>query len=171
MTAENLQAIEAAFKNANSSVYGFGHKLAAGGRMAASLIGVMLQEGVVSVGRVGTASAYLARGAQLYPFFDGGQGDASDPAAAGSFVGVASLVAVQLSSVVLEEGDRILLFSDAVSDAQLGRVFKLVDDIAQGVSIDPEEVLSRLFPARMDPDFAAVMQVGPDLIFLDKECI
>ena len=37
-----VKALEEAFRAANSSVYSFGHKLSAGGRMAASLLGVVI---------------------------------------------------------------------------------------------------------------------------------
>jgi hypothetical protein len=54
--------LESAFRKANISVYEFGHKLSAGGRMAASLIGLVIKDNLVTAGRVGAWSAYLLRG-------------------------------------------------------------------------------------------------------------
>ena len=57
-------------KNANESVYSFGHKLAAGGRMASSLLGIVIEENTIAAGRVGAGSAYLYREGDLFSFFE-----------------------------------------------------------------------------------------------------
>lgn len=171
VSAENLQAIEVAFKRANNSVYTFGHKLAAGGRMAASLIGVIFQENVVSIGKVGGACAYLARGGELYPFFDAGSEDNTPDDGAGLYVGSASLVSVQLSSVRLEERDALFFFSDSLSEAQVNRLFGILDEREQNPSTGCAGVLRQLFPHKNEYGFAAMMEAGVDVIFLDEECV
>ena len=169
VTAENLQSIEAAFKRANSSVYSFGHKLAAGGRMAAELLGVVLQENVVSVGRVGAAGAYLCRMSELYPFFETPQEESSESGS--PFIGMASLVSVQLSSVRLEEGDVLLFFSNALRDAEMNPVFAIMDEISGGRAVSCDEWLEGVSAPVFSGEFGAVIQVGPDVIFLDEECV
>ena len=172
VTVENIEAIEAAFKRANSSVYNFGHKLAAGGRMAASLIGASLQENVISIGKVGQACAYLCRGTELYPFFEiNSEEGLAENGSVGSFVGVASLVSVQLSSVQIEEGDLLFFSSDALSEGYLNRFFRIMDEREGGNLISCDEILRKLYPRGIEIEFAVLIQVGPDAIFLDEECI
>jgi serine/threonine protein phosphatase PrpC len=65
----SLRLLEYAFKNANHSVYTFGHKLAAGGKMAASLLGLALVNDVLTVGRVGDGIGYLVRNGHVFQFF------------------------------------------------------------------------------------------------------
>ena len=77
LSAEELtvKVVEDAFRVANTSVYSFGHKLSAGGRMAATLLGVVIDQGRLATGRVGYGSVYLFRNRQLYPFFEPPPGD------------------------------------------------------------------------------------------------
>ncbi len=172
VSAENLQAIEVAFKRANNSVFTFGHKLAAGGRMAASLIGVILQENVISIGKVGGACAYLARGGELYPFFDAGvPEEGATEGGGGVYVGSASLVSVQLSSVRLEEGDALFFFSDSLADAPVNRLFGALDGREQNPSMECSSVLMQLFPHPNEYGFAAMAEAGADVIFLQEECV
>lgn len=177
MTDEALKAIEAAFRRANSSVYSFGHKLAAGGRMAASMIGLVLLERVVSVGRVGVPSAYLYRNSEVYPFFSTAQqADAGEEASdLGSHIGSASLVSVQLSSVVLEEFDTVFLFSQALNDRQLGWLYSVLDK----EDVRSDNICTRVLQKinenhtefRNDFSFAMALTVGPDAIYLNDEVI
>ena len=68
-----ISILEEAFKITNTSVYNFGHKLAAGGKLGASLLGMLINEDTVSVGRVNAGSVYLIRNKNIFPFFNNTQ--------------------------------------------------------------------------------------------------
>lgn len=107
----SVKVLEAAYRRANRSVYEFGHKLSAGGRMSASLLGVVIEDDVVVAGRVGLGGAYLFRNKELYPFFD----QSALQKRPKSELGVNSLVAVELASIRAAESDIIVLFSCELS--------------------------------------------------------
>lgn len=65
----SLELLEKAFKAADDSVYQFGHKLAAGGRLSTSLIGLVIEKNLIAAGRVGHGNAYLCREGEVFPFF------------------------------------------------------------------------------------------------------
>jgi serine/threonine protein phosphatase PrpC len=108
---ETLQMLESAFRRANNSVYQFGHRLAAGGRLAASLLGIVIERDFVAAGRVGEGSAYLFRRGELFPFFELPKGDEQ-------YIGSNSVVSVELASVPLEQHDRVLVFSRALTQGE-----------------------------------------------------
>lgn len=169
VTGENVKALEAAFKKANTSVYSFGHRLAAGGRMAASLIGAVLRDQVISVGRVGSPAAYLCRGSEVFPFFEPSSADVAESDRNGEFVGLASLVSIQLSSLVLEENDLLIFASCELDTSHMNRLFRVMNDMAQGVEFECDDILRRLFPRGADMDFVVIIQAGPETIFLNEE--
>lgn len=182
-----LAAIEAAFRTANSAVYEFGHKLSAGGRMAASLISVFVRDGVIAAGRVGRGVAYLARQGEVFPFFA-----APKPVSEFAYVGSNSLVAVELASVPAQAGDVILIFSETgsgFSEEELGYSVSLllprfdqIDYNSEGGSAVPfrnpgapafdnsasERIAQQIFREK-SPAFSAVLAIGPEVSFLGKE--
>jgi hypothetical protein len=178
--------IEDAFRSANSSVYSFGHKLAAGGRMSASLLGLVIENGRLSTGRVGYGTVYLSRKNQLFPFFESGEreegtrvGDAPEfPQESAmrqrSFVGSNSIVDVELASVALEPGDVLCVFSRALTSLNETLLFECLETLrGEGFPEEVEcEVAERLcndvFTEPETLSFAAVVSVGPDAIYCDK---
>ncbi|MCB0331309.1 MAG: protein phosphatase 2C domain-containing protein, partial [Bdellovibrionales bacterium] len=127
-----LQALEAAFREANRNVYSFGHSLAAGGRMAAVFVALIYLvddkgNGSFCVGRVGNGSAYLFRDGELFPFFEQSSGD-SDPNT-GNFLGANSLVSVDLANVPVEASDRVFLFSEPLDAMGEHELHALADEI------------------------------------------
>ncbi len=187
-TESCLRVLESAFKNANSSVYSFGHKLAAGGRMAASLLGLVIEDNSIAVGRVGAASAYLARRGELFPFFE-----PPDPEAAPeALVGSQSMVSVELASVPIEEGDLIFAFSREISSSLERQLLEEVENIAssldgmvfgsgglpksqgqfqneQGNWKNPcDRIIRQLYPSGNEPEFAMMIVIGPKTIYLQQ---
>jgi hypothetical protein len=178
--------IEDAFRSANSSVYSFGHKLAAGGRMSASLLGLVVENGRLSTGRVGYGSVYLSRNNQLFPFFESGERD--EPAQVGdapefpseasmrqrSFVGSNSIVDVELASVALEEGDVLCVFSRPLTGLNETLLFECLESLrSEGFPATRQsDVAARICnDVFTEPDtlsFAAVIAIGPDVIYCDK---
>jgi hypothetical protein len=167
-TLSNPQdALEVAFRSSNSSVFDFGTKLAAGGRMAASMVAMIIARGAVAIGRVGSGSAYLVRAGEVYPFFEEG-GDAiknNDPAV-GNFIGTQALVTVELASVELRGGDNIVLLSDVLEEgsqdslAALGRIQMHPDKMC-------EEIVSESNNLKKSPlQYGVSVVVGPEAIYL-----
>lgn len=178
-----VAVLEAGFRTANQGVYQFGHKLAAGGRLAASLIGVVLSRSNLAVGRVGLGSAYLFRDGHLYPFFEEVEGlagleqesiDGANPNAVKglSFVGINSLVDVELSSVPMTEDDCVVVFSRPLSENGLSRVAETLDGF--GSDVEDEEELSRCNvelcrAAFANPEtlsYGFLARIGPEAIYL-----
>ncbi len=180
-----VAVIEEAFRSANSSVYGFGHKLAAGGKMAASLLGVVIEGGRLATGRVGFGSVYLFRGAQLFPFFEapeGGEskvGDAEEQpdeyrSRMHSFIGANAMVDVELASVVLQPEDIVCAFSRPLTALNETLLFEFLE----GLSIDAQrprenaDIAERLcldvFTEPGTLSYALVACVGPETVFCSQ---
>jgi len=159
-TDGGVLVLEEAFRRANSCVYEFGHKLAAGGRMAASLVGLVVADGVAACGRVGSNAAYLFRGFELFPFFETDSND--------QFVGSQSLVSVQLSSIPIEPSDTFLLFSNPLDPDRVNRLVDILEEDEWHSKGDAASSLAKqLFPGG-DLPFLVVVRVGPEAIYLRK---
>lgn len=180
-----VAVLEEAFRSANTSVYSFGHKLAAGGKMAASLLGVVIEGGRLATGRVGFGSVYLFRGGELFPFFEapeGGDatvGDAQEQpdefqTRMHSFIGANAMVDVELASVVLQPEDIVCAFSRPLTTLNETLLFEFLE----GLSIDAQKPLENVdiaerlcFEVFTEPDslsFALVACVGPEAIFCSQ---
>jgi len=176
----SLKVLEEAFKNANNSVYNFGHQLAAGGRMAASLLGLVIEGDMIAVGRVGEGSAYLGRFGELFPFFEARE--VQSPAQLlDAFVGSHSMVSVELASVAPSEADILFVCSrvlDQFKERELAsllhklewederKTFGLGGSQAVRRSNLCAHLIRQLFPAGEEIAYAMVVLLGPDTIFL-----
>lgn len=177
-----VKVVEDAFRLANSSVYSFGHKLSAGGRMAATLLGVVIDQGRLATGRVGFGSVYLLRQGQLYPFFETPEADVDRVGDANefpddiasrkvSFVGANALVDVELASVDLQEGDVVCAFSRPLTTLNETLLFESLETLqSEGFPLQPlPEVAERLckdvFTEPESLSFAFVASVGPNAIY------
>lgn len=163
----SLEVLETAFKRANSSVYEFGHRLAAGGRMAASLLGLVVEKNTVAAGRVGYGSAYLVREGDIYSFFEQGM-EREVEGGKISFVGSNSIVAVELASIAVQEGDVIAMFSTFL-DAEREKDLKGFLGTCDFEEANPcQDLAQYLFPDVLDLSYAMLAQVGPDTIYLSE---
>lgn len=166
---KSLQILEAAFKRANAAVYQFGHKLAAGGRMSASLLGVVIEEACVAAGRAGRSSAYLARGSSLFPFFDQPRDvGMNEQQAREQLVGAHSVVAVELAAVTVEPNDVIVAFSEPLEEGDELRLRDIVQSVDLGGKNPAEEVVRVLFGRDRRVSFALLAVIGPPAIYLDR---
>ena len=180
-SAGALNALEHAFKNANSKVYEFGHKLAAGGRMAASMVGLVLDSGYVAAGRVGLGSAYLVRKGKVFPFFapapegvvefdDYGE-CLTPPLAKGfSFLGSNSLIDVELASAPLEGNDVAFVFSRPLSAANETLLIETAEALFRYPEQQPDnlaaEVARQIFRDMQAVSFVVALKVGPEAVYL-----
>lgn len=180
-----VKVLEDAFRSANSSVYSFGHKLSAGGRMAASLLGVAIQDGRIATGRVGFGSVYLFRKNQLYPFFEAPEGEVDKVGDAQefpdifatrtySFVGTNSLVDVEMASVELQGDDIICAFSRPLTSLNETLLFESLEAlIADGFPlVAQEDPAARLchdvFTEPETLSYALLASVGPDVVYCSR---
>lgn len=167
---QGLFTLESAFRNANSSVYSFGHKLAAGGRMAASLLGFSISDGFAAAGRVGTGSAYLFRGGELFPYFEA-KSEEEQLKPNLEYVGSHSLVSVEIASVPLEANDTIVLISRSLPEESEASLKDLLSDLNSS-DVDPSfELASFMFDDAKDLAFLTVIKVGPEAFYLSKEML
>jgi hypothetical protein len=159
-----VEAIENAFRRANTSVYEFGHQLAAGGRMAASLIGFYVSERVVAVGRAGNVSAYLLRAGEICPFFTDSQSAQRET----GFIGENSVVTVELSSIELREHDKIIAFPSLLSAEQLARLKDIAFCLAAGGQVQISQMVADIYPDQTELPFILEAEIGPEVIYLGK---
>jgi hypothetical protein len=176
-----------AFRSANASVYSFGHKLAAGGRMSASLLGLVIDSGRLAAGRCGIGSVYLYRDGGLMPFFENSEeseriGDAAefadlDAARKLSFIGANSLVDVEVASVELSGGDIICAFSRPLTQLNETLLIEALESAEFGHQSDvvttPSDNRARALCREIftEPDtlsYAMITQLGPDTIYCDR---
>ena len=179
----SLAALEAAFRTANAAVYEFGHKLSAGGRMAASLISVFVRGDFIATGRVGKGVAYLARNGEVFPFFSKRLPDQEVIT-----VGSNSIVSVELASVPAQAGDIVLVFSDPIpveEESELGYMVSLLlpkfDQLDEDGNLNArgkgsgkldgkacERLTQQLFGEK-GPAFASIIALGPEVTFLEPQ--
>lgn len=165
--------LEAAFKNANTSVYSFGHRLAAGGRMAAAVLGLVINETVCAVGRAGPGTAYLFRAGELYPFFER-RNLAEGQAAEERLIGAHSIVAVELASVPIQAGDLLVaLARTPTTEAEIQLAVLLAEVEAEqpartSLIVEPQlkRMVARLFGDPEALSFGVLARVGPEAIYL-----
>ena len=155
----SVEVLEAAFKRANRSVYDFGHKLAAGGRLAASLLGLVIEDDIVAAGRVANGAAYLVRSGEVLPFFEKRVAAVEES----DCVGANSMVEVELASIPLQEADCIVAVSEALSPAQ--------ERVLKGKLLEGEGDLAASLVAALgegsQPAFTLVARIGPKAVYLE----
>ncbi len=180
-----VEVLEAAFRLANSSVYGFGHKLAAGGRMAASLLAFIVDHQRFAAARVGQGSVYLFRNKQLFPFFGSDGVDRSivgdvpeystDPASQRqTFIGSHSIIDVEVASVTLHPGDYVVAFSRPLTTLNETLLFQHLEVLAgEGFpEVQPygmaEQMCLDVFTQADTLSFACMVGLGPEVIYCSK---
>jgi hypothetical protein len=175
----SLELLEKAFKAANDSVYQFGHKLAAGGRLSTSLIGLVIEKNLIAAGRVGQGNAYLCREGEVFPFFetilDSRLGNAAQPGQlTDGYVGSQSMVSVELASVPLRPHDVIFLCAEPLDAFGERELYGVLDDLGVTYSETAREpstfvcdqLVQSLYPAASEIPFAMLAVVGPETIYL-----
>lgn len=158
----SVEVLEAAFKRANRSVYEFGHKLAAGGRLAASLLGVVIEEEIVAAGRVARGAAYLVRSGEVFPFFDRGVGSVQEK----DCVGANAMVEVELASIPLQESDCVIALSEVLSVEHEKQLPLLVSRAEAGQDLAAHLVSGLALPT--EPAFTLVARIGPRAVYLEE---
>lgn len=164
----SIEALERAFKEANSSVYDFGHKLAAGGRLAASLFGLIVDSRLAAAGRAGEGGAYLARTGELFPFFEIARTLQPQDGVAERGIGVHSLVTVELASVALQPGDRIFLFSHTLESRDEHALLDIVRLGTPESLHEYREFMENLCGESGEFVYGGLCCVGPETMYLDR---
>ena len=159
-----LALLEYAFRHANDAVYNFGHKLAAGGRLAASFLALSIENTNAVLGRVGRGSGYLYRGKELFPFFAGESEGATELST--NYLGEHSAVSVALASVPVRAEDILLLFPFSLSrdaEVKLLRLLEKGKGDFQGLC---GMLCQAVFPEPAALPFGITVQIGPEAIYL-----
>lgn len=156
------EMLETAFRKANSSVYDFGHQMAAGGRMAASVIGFILEQDHAAAGRVGHWSSYLWRSGEIFPFFE--SQDSNDK----SFLGSQSVVTVETASVPIEAGDYLFVFSDKLDQDQETLLKELTNASQATQDFVTDIVFKKVFKNHTTLGLGLCARIGPEVIYLSE---
>jgi hypothetical protein len=139
--------LEDVFLQTNDYIYRFAHKLAAGGKTSASLVGVLWGPHAVSVARAASGSVFLVRDEQLFPFFDDTM-SVYDIA----YLGVTHNPVLDFSSVQAKRGDLVLLFSERMSDILQRNLVHLIDRVSLHYKY-PDQLARWLFPRPEEQKF------------------
>lgn len=110
-----------AFKAANDSVYEYSHRMAAGGSFAAKAVAAIFDERQLSVAHLGASDSFLLRDGTLLSFFDRPAAQAAVPSEGllARFIGANAKIAVDLSSLEVQAGDRIAICSRRLAQDKL----------------------------------------------------
>lgn len=139
--------LEDVFLQTNDYIYRFAHKLAAGGKTSASLVGLLWGPHAISVARAASGSVFLVRDEQLFSFFDDTM-SAHDLA----YLGVIHNPVLDFSSVRAKRGDLILLFSERISDILQRNLVHLIDRVSLHYN-HPDQLARWLFPRPEEQKF------------------
>lgn len=178
-----LLLLEQAFKVSNREIYDLGHRLGAGGRLGAALLGLVVMDDFVATGRVGGSALYLFRQGELFPFFapkdskilDGTKISSStntpELSAPELLVGQNSVISVELSSIPIEEGDTIMIFPRELSNAQQESLISDLSDPSSDKRSEEERLAERFFRdlyIAQEIELVATLKIGPQAIYLSK---
>lgn len=164
----NSNLLESAFRNANCAVYEFGHKLAAGGKLASSLTGVVIRNSSVAIARVGNGSVYLYRAGELFPFFLEKDNSASVPLLAEHSIGSNALVNVELASVEVAEGDSLIIISERLGKAEERALQSELSTKIFSFANPAQFVAKKLFPAVDNLPLVMFVRIGSEAIYLGE---
>lgn len=156
---EEGNILERSLKNANIAVYNFGHQLAAGGRLASSLLVLVIENERIISGRVGSMGAYLYRKGNIYPFF-------VNKECTDTCIGVNSKVLVETAEVEAQPYDSVFLFSKLLSESQEQLLARSLGGIQGRVDFDLDKIVKNIFPDSDNVEFAQVVCIGPKTLFL-----
>ena len=156
---EEENILERSLKRANIAVYNFGHQLAAGGRLASSLLVLVIENERIISGRVGSMGAYLYRKGNIYPFF-------VNKECTDTCIGVNSKVLVETAEVEAQPYDSVFLFSRLLSESQERLLEKLLGGIQGRVDFDLDKLVENIFIDSNNVEFSQVVCIGPETVFL-----
>ncbi|MGI6524452.1 MAG: hypothetical protein ACOX2O_04040 [Bdellovibrionota bacterium] len=154
--ADRSRLLEQSLRCANEAVYNFGHKLAAGGRLAAAIIALVIEAGDVSAARVGALSAYLYRNGTIFPFFLAKE-------SADTCIGTNSRVTVETAEVKGANGDIVFVFSETLTLHQEEKLSKL---LLNKPMPKLETVVAEIFEDIESLEFAQMTCIGPETVYL-----
>ncbi|MCB0345884.1 MAG: hypothetical protein KDD66_12265 [Bdellovibrionales bacterium] len=113
---EPIELIKAGFKTANDKVYEYSHRMAAGGTFAAKAIVAAIDHERVTLGQLGGCEGFLLRDGTLLSFYQSSTIEPGAPrdALLARFIGANVKIAVDMSSMDAEIGDRIAICTRAL---------------------------------------------------------
>ena len=164
---ENIseQALESAFRFANTEVYNFGAERVPRSKAATSLVAVSIKNDVISAGRIGSGAVYLYRDKELLPFFAELHEGHS---ALDSYLGSQAMTSVDLATIPAQGSDVIYIFSGELSSDEQAVLYRIAAETSEQ-GYDPcEEIVHSLYRNEQDVGFLMHAQIGPEAIFLNQ---
>jgi serine/threonine protein phosphatase PrpC len=169
--AESLtvQVLESSFKAANNSVYNFGHSMAAGGKMGAALIGLVVHDSITAAARVGSSAVYLVRAGETFPFFEKkppSPADNSKTLSTSSLIGQNAIVQVELASIPVKSGDALVVLSEELDSSQEKVLADFLNEYDFTDKLAAHDLCHFVFPELQEVHFALAIKLGVDAIYL-----
>lgn len=107
---EALEIVRSVFREANTRVYEYGHRMAAGGQVSAKGIVAVFDGERMSIGQAGECQSFLWRGGKLMPFFaESGTKERPSGGVLERFVGANAKILVDLATVKVRDGDVLVV--------------------------------------------------------------
>lgn len=160
--------VREAFKEANARVYQYGHRMGAGGTMAASGVLAALADGRFTVGRVGSYEGFLFRAGAITPLFEPAEAQPRPTAGVLTrFIGANAQILVDLASLEVRDED-IIVFTTATLDSAALRICEELLGSSLPLASKGTRLLRDL-QVKQDaarPQILALLQVGRPTIVL-----
>lgn len=157
---DSVAILEAGFKRANRSVFDFSQKMLASGKLTSSLVGVVIEDDFVSVGRVGHGGVYVYRGGEVAPFLD-------PCGERPQMLGADATVRVQLATLGLEGCDEVIAVSRELASVEVQSVAGCIKGAEEDERLALGTIVG-LFNDSRNLDFACRASLGPRAIYLAK---
>jgi hypothetical protein len=163
-----VQVLESAFRSSNDAVYSFGHSMAAGGKMGASLVGLVVHENVAAAARVGSSVVYLVRAGETFAFFEKKAPAQLHAAIPQPLVGQNAMVQVELASIPVQSGDTLVVLAEELDLAQERVLADFLNDYDFTEKLAAHDICSLVFPEYREAHFALAVKLGVDAIYLSE---
>ena len=141
----SLRFVREALKAANTGVYEYSHRMAAGGQVSATGFVASFDGVKFGLGQVGSYETYVWRSGQLEPFYDYSEEvlDSSREGILRRFIGANAQILVDLAAVNVRQGDIVVLTSMCREErfpAVVERVLSTTDSLADAAVAVASEV-------------------------------
>jgi len=159
---EGLDIVRNVLSEANQQVYQYGHRMAAGGQIAARGVVGVFDGDKMYLGQVGSFGHYLWRNNALHPFYEPAKDEQEGVLT--RFIGANAKVLVDLASVNLKNGD-LVISTTLAAGAELEATIKELLQEQKSVRVLSRRLANLGFAAKAGtaakaPGFAALIAVG-----------
>ena len=160
--------VRESFKEANSRVYQYGHRMGAGGSMGATGMIASYADSRFTMGRVGDYEGYLIRGGGFLPLFERAEKDIPKAGVRSRYIGANAQVLVDLASLEVLSGD-LVAFTNLPLTNETSEVFREALDKSLPLTERATTAVKRvsaLVGAADHQPILALLQIGRPTIVL-----